>query len=351
MKIWIDFDNTPHVPFFKPIIRELERRGFKVVITARDAYQVYELADKMNLQYIKIGRHYGKSAVKKLLGLVWRAFQLAPFCLRERPDLALSHGSRSQGLLSNLLRIPSVIVFDYEHARNILIARARWLIAPEALSGENKLSKIKRIRFYRGIKEDVYVPQFKPDPALLEELGICGGEILMTVRPPAAAAHYYNPESDKLLLELMSRICQTPGIRVILLPRNHLQELAFKANYPSWFIEDKTIVPAKAVDGLNLLWLSDLVVSGGGTMNREAAALGVPVYSIFMGKTGAVDKMLEKEYRLTLIRSVEDIWTKIRFVKRDKSQTPNNQPRAALEDIVNYIEEILRVERVQTRRA
>jgi len=47
MKIWIDLDNTPHVPFFKPIIRELEKRGHEVVLTARDAFQVCELADRM----------------------------------------------------------------------------------------------------------------------------------------------------------------------------------------------------------------------------------------------------------------------------------------------------------------
>ena len=124
----------------------------------------------------------------------------------------------------------------------------------------------------------------------------------------------------------MSRICQTPGVRAVLLPRNTHRKETFRARFPSWFDDGRTVIPTRAVDGLDLLWISDLVVSGGGTMNREAAALGVPVYSIFRGKTGAVDLMLEKQGRLTMIRDKEEVWTKIRFVRRDKSRPPDNTP-------------------------
>lgn len=346
-KIWIDLDNTPHVPFFIPIIRELQRRGHCVFLTARDAYQVCELADKMNLQYVKIGRHYGKNKIMKLFGLFWRSVQLIPFYLRHQPRLVIVHGSRSLLLLCNLIRIPSVLVMDYKHGYYFALSRPHWRIEPEALVGNKFNGKHQRILYYRGIKEDVYVPEFKPDPSLLEDLGLCQDDIVVAVRPPAVEAHYHNPESDKLLHEFMSRICQTPEIRVVLLPRNYRQELALKTSNPEWFSDDRTIVPSRVVDGLNLLWFSDLVVSGGGTMNREAAALGIPVYSIFRGKIGAVDRMLEQEGRLTMIHSCEDVWTKIRFVRRDHSRLPDNQPRAALDDIVNHIEEIIRIERVR----
>jgi hypothetical protein len=349
-KIWIDLDNTPHVPFFIPIIRELERRGHQVVLTARDAFQVCELADENRLQYIKIGRHYGKNLFMKVFGLLWRSAQLMPFCLRQKPGLALSHGSRSLALLCKLLGIPAVLIMDYEHTRTIPFARHRWLITPNAVSGNWPKSFEKHIRYYRGIKEDVYVPEFKPDPSLLEELGLRHDEMVITVRPPANEAHYYNPESDVLFVELMSRICRTPGLRAVLLPRHHLQEQALRANYPEWFKDGKTVVPPRAVDGLDLIWLSDLVVSGGGTMNREAAALGVPVYSIFRGKSGAVDRRLEQEGRLTLIGSAEEIRTRIRFTRRDKSRLPNNKPRPALDDIVKYIEEIIQTEGVRSHR-
>src|ERR1700731_210264 len=117
MRIWIDLDNSPHVPFFAPIIDELEKAGYSVLVTARDCFQVCELADLMQLKYRLVGRHYGKNKVLKLTGLCWRALQLMPEMLRFRPQLALSHGSRSQLVVANLLGIPSVTVADYEFAK------------------------------------------------------------------------------------------------------------------------------------------------------------------------------------------------------------------------------------------
>jgi hypothetical protein len=344
VKIWIDLDNTPHVPFFIPIIRELERRGHRVILTARDAFQVCELADQKGLKYIPIGRHHGRNRMMKVLGLAWRSGQLASFYSRHRPDIALSHGARSQIMLCNFLRVPTILISDYEHARTPLLMRPKWEIVPEALPDDGLHSRAVRVRKYRGIKEDVYVPDFKPDSSLMQALGLRSEDLVITVRPPATEAHYHNPEAEILLARLMERICRTPGARAVLLPRNKTQEQALRANHPEWFARGVTTVPEKAVDGLNLLWHSDLVVSGGGTMNREAAALGVPVYSIFRGKTGAVDAMLEKEGRLVMVRSVEEIRDKIAFDRRDKSAPPDNRPRAALADIVDHVEDVVRAE-------
>jgi predicted glycosyltransferase len=343
VKIWIDLDNTPHVPFFIPILRELERRGHSVVLTARDAFQVCELADKKGLGYIKIGKHYGKNAIRKILGLAWRSMQLIPFWLRHRPDIALSHGARSQILLSNVIRIPTILISDYEFSRTPLLVRPKWEVVPDSLPFEGVHSRAERVRKYSGIKEDVYAPEFRPDPSMLEELGLRIDDFVVTIRPPASEAHYHNPESEQLLNELMTLICGNPEIRAVMLPRNKQQGEFLRLHHPDWFANGKTVVPAKAVDGLNLLWFSDLVVSGGGTMNREAAALGVPVYSIFRGKTGAVDQMLEKEGRLTMVRSVEEVRTKILFKRRDKTGTPQSQPRPALQEIVDHVEEIVRL--------
>jgi len=318
-----------------------------VVLTARDAFQVCELADKKGIQYVKIGRHFGKNPVKKVIGLLWRSAQLVPFYLLQRPRLALSLGARSQILFCRIILIPTISITDYEHTRETL-AQPRWLVVAEALFNEQLSTKAARIRSFRGIKENVYAPEFKPDFSLIEELGIGQDGMVVTVRPPANEAHYYHPDSDVLFFELMSRICQTPGIRAVLLPRNDHQEQCLRAHHPDWFLDGKTIVPSGAVDGLNLIWLSDFVVGGGGTMNREAAALGVPAYSIFRGKTGAVDRMLEREGRLTMIRSAEEVWTKIAFVRRDKTHPPDHHPREALHDIVNHIEDIIRIERVSS---
>jgi predicted glycosyltransferase len=343
-KIWIDLDNTPHVPFFIPIIRELETRGHKVVVTARDAFQVCELAEKKQLSCLKVGRHYGKHTVLKIFGMVWRSLQLLPFYWREKPDVALSHGARSQLFLSNVMRRVTILISDYEFSKTPLLMTPRWEIVPATLPSEGLHSESGRVRKYQGIKEDVYAPDFQPDPTLFDELGLNASFLIVTVRPPANEAHYHNPESEVLLDHLMSRICQTPGVQAILLPRNTQQKHLLQTLHPEWFANGKCIVPERAVDGLNLLWYSDLVVSGGGTMNREAAAIGVPVYSIFRGKIGAVDRRLEQEGRLVIVRSTAEVDTKIVFQRRGKDHSPNGEPRQALRDIVGHIEEIIRIE-------
>ncbi len=215
VKIWVDLDNTPHVPFFIPIIRELEKRGHRVVVTARDAFQVCELADRKGLKCLKIGRHYGKNSLRKILGVVWRAGQLLPFHLKEKPHIALSHGARSQIFLSNIFRKPTILICDYEFSRTPLLMAPRWEIVPHSLPTEGLHSRSGRVRKYAGIKEDVYAPEFEPDPALLQELGLNGGHIVVTVRPPANEAHYHNPESELLLIELMARICGAGEVRAV----------------------------------------------------------------------------------------------------------------------------------------
>ncbi|MGA8865315.1 MAG: DUF354 domain-containing protein, partial [Candidatus Sulfotelmatobacter sp.] len=104
----------------------------------------------------------------------------------------------------------------------------------------------------------------------------------------------------------------------------------------------KLLIPDHVEDGLNLIWNSDLVISGGGTMNREAAAMGVPVYSIFRGKIGAVDRYLAQEGRLVMVETVEDVRTKIKAVRRSRQlQRSNGRNVSALETIVDNIVHIL----------
>jgi predicted glycosyltransferase len=346
-KIWIDLDNTPHVPFFKPIIRELECRGHSVVITARDAFQVCELATAEGLPFTRIGHHYGKNRLKKIIGLLKRSQQLYAFCRKERPDIAVSHGARSQLLLAALLGIPRIALGDYEHARGIPFSRENWLIVPEAISPEMLSARFSTVRQYPGLKEDVYVPDFVPNPGLLDELDLKGDEIVVTVRPPADEAHYYRPESGLMFVELMDRLLGVPNLRIVMLPRNKNQEDLMREKYPSWFAGPKVVIPKRAVNGLNLLWYSDLAVSGGGTMNREAAAMNVPVYSIFRGESGAVDRRLESEGRLVMIRTAEEIWTKILIEHRSRPLLPASAPRPALRKIVDHIENIIEIEQAK----
>ena len=333
-KVWIDLDNSPHVPFFAPIIEQLKSRGCTLLVTARDCFQVCELADLFGLEYRRIGRHYGKSRALKLAGLGVRALQLAPTILREKPDLALSHGSRAQLLVSALARLPSVVIVDYEFARGLILMKPGWVMVPEVIPNAAINFDPSRILRYPGIKEDVYVPRFKPDPTIKTSLGINGKDLVVTVRPPANEAHYHAPQSEELFAAVIDLLSQNPDAKVILLPRNRNQESSLRSSYPNLFASGKLIIPQHAVDGLNLIWHSDLVISGGGTMNREAAALGVPVYSIFRGKIGAVDRYLADTGRLVLVESVDDVRTKIEMDRRCRSAQPDNYDSSALGAIV-----------------
>jgi predicted glycosyltransferase len=337
-KIWIDLDNSPHVPFFVPIIPELKAKGFEILLTARDSYQVVELLKYYGIEARIIGKHYGKLKILKLLGTAWRAVALAYIVRKEKIDIALSHGSRGCMLASELLGIENITIVDYEHTSKVRVVKKLTLICPEILPTNDGTSYQTKILKYPGIKEDVYLPSFHPDPQLRPRLGIAEDELLVTVRPPATEAHYHNPEAEGLLAATLEKFRDLQGARILLLPRNKNQENELRAAWPKEVASGKIVIPAHVEDGMNIIWNSDLVVSGGGTMNREAAAMGVPVYSIFRGPIGAVDRFLASKGRLVLLENVEQVKTKIQAVRRDKSVlTLSHQKSAALETIVNHI--------------
>lgn len=339
-KIWIDLDNSPHIPFFKPIMDELVTRGYILIVTARDCFQVCGLADLMGIKYTPIGKHYGKHKAMKIIGSLIRVVQLLPTILRARPTIAVSHGSRTQQIVSYLLRIPNIIIYDYEHATKLLVFHPTDVIVPEIVAKEGVKYTKSRIHSYPGIKEDVYVPGFKPDLHLRKELGLGDNDIVTVIRPPASEAHYRSPESDKLFIAVIETLSAFKNVKMVILPRNEKQEEQTRSEWSELFNQGKIIIPKNVVDGLNLIWNSDFVISGGGTMNREAAALGVPVYSIFRGTTGAVDRYLEEKGCLTMLRSVEDVRSKIKPVQRIKEKHVNFTDKKALKIIVSTIEQL-----------
>lgn len=341
-KIWIDLDNSPHVPFFVPILRELENRGHSILLTTRDRFQVCGLADYYKLNYTRIGKEHGANKFVKSAGLIWRTFQLAPLVRKERPDISLSHGSRSLILLSSLLNIPTILLFDYEYARMFPFIKPVMGIAPETIDDPEIEKHFKLgLQRYHGLKEDVYVPSFNPDSSALEKLNLKDTDIIATIRPPATEAHYHNPESEKLFEEVVNFLGANSEVRMIVLPRTDLQRKQIYRTWSTLCNEGRIIIPDQVCNGLDLVWISDFVVSGGGTMNREAAALGVPVYSVFRGRVGAVDKYLSKTGRLVLLRNAEDVRSRIQLSRRTKKREVNLCERLALKQIMAAIDEVI----------
>ena len=340
-KIWIDLDNSPHVPLFAPIIRRLEAQGHAVVVTTRDCFQVCGLARLHGLTVTTIGRHYGANKVLKILGTLWRAAQLTSLILRERPAASLSHGSRPLAIVSALLGIRTMLLFDYEHAQMLPLLRPDIGMAPEALRGVGGAGRFRRgLRFYDGLKEDVYAAGFAPDPTLRQQLGLPPNGILVTIRPPATEAHYHAHDSQTLYVDTVHHLAKHPDVTMVLLPRNERTQRDFiEQTWPTLCAEGRIVVPTRVVDGMNLVWHSDLVISGGGTMNREAAALGVPVYSIFRGRPGALDRYLAESGRLTLIASSADL-PRIKVEHRPRGPVSRGND-LVLAQIMRAVEELL----------
>jgi len=342
-KIWIDLDNSPHVPFFRPIIEELDSRGYHIFLTGRDAYQVCELLSFYGLsKKVKVvGRHWGKIRVLKILGTLLRVIQLLPMIMIEKPDLAVSHGSRAMLLSSFVAGIPSLRLFDYEFTSGSGGVQADWVFAPDLIPESTRIDARMGAMRYPGLKEDVYISQLRPDHSIRTQLGLDETDLVVTVRPPATEAHYHNSEAEGLLKGVLDLLTQRPDVRVVLVPRNESQAQTLRMQWSTCIADRKILIPEHVVNGLNLIWFSDLVVSGGRTMNREAAALGVPVYSIFRGKIGAVDRYLAEKGRLTLIESLEDIRTKIVIKRRTQGQGLPMKSSAARDCIVEGIVSIV----------
>jgi uncharacterized protein len=319
-RIWIDLENSPHVPFFVPIIRELERAGCEVIMTARDFAQTKELVKLAGLNARFVGGENGSSKFRKAFGLLSRSSRLAWMMKGKGISLAIGHGSRGLLIAAKILRIPVLTLYDYEGASVGLFNRlSNHVMTPEAIPFANLeplgLSKEKHL-IYPGLKEDVYVSGFKPDEKIIQELGLDTSRIIITIRPPSSTAHYRSDESSRLYEDIMQLLAARENVQIVLVPRA-------KGQAGRTDPRRNVIIPNSAVDGLNLLYHSDLVISGGGTMNREAAALGVPTVTIFKGPMGAVDKWLIDDGKMVAIDDAEEIISMLG--KRRRSDTSHSQ--------------------------
>src|SRR5438309_508527 len=336
MRIWIDLANSPHVPFFRALIPEWVERGHQVEITARDFAQTVELAIKAGMMPHVIGVHGGGRLTGKAGNLIGRAASLRKWVRDRGSDLAVSHNSYAQISAAAALGIKTVTLMDYEHqpANHLAFRLASRVIVPRAFPAKELRkygASTRKVRRYDGTKEDTYLADFTPDPRFpeaLRKLGVASEEVLVVARPPAREALYHRFENE-LFDELMSHLSSRPEVKIILLPRSDAQRAEYESRKFS-----NVIMPRSALDGANLIAAADLVVSAGGTMNREAAALGVPAVSIYAGKWAAIDQELVDGGRLQRIDSREEIES---FVVRKKKGTNPRDARTVRAEVVKLI--------------
>jgi predicted glycosyltransferase len=289
VRVWVDLTNSPHVLVMRPLIEAMRADGHEVEVTARDFAQTLELCDRFGIEHTAVGRHRGGRVASKAVGLASRSLALARWARGRRFDVAMGHGSNDVSVAAKLLRVPSATAFDYEwataqHQVNCRLARA--VVVPDAIPPERleRYGARGKIHAYPGLKEEYYLADFEPDPAVLGELGLDRERPIVVVRTPPEVSLYHrfeNPLFGKVLDRLR-------GTQTVVLPRTPAQRAEL----------DEFIVPEHAIDAQSLVAYADLVISAGGTMNREAVALGTPVFTTFEGKLGAVDEALLREGRL-----------------------------------------------------
>jgi predicted glycosyltransferase len=313
MRVWIDLTNSPHVLVMRPVIELLREDGHEVRVTARDFAQTLELCERLGIEHTAIGHHRGGRLAAKAGGLASRTAALLRWARAERRatgqpfDLALGHGSNDVTVAAWLLRVPSATMFDYEWAtvqHNVNCRLAASVVVPAAIPPPrlDRYGARGKIRAYEGLKEEYYLADFEPEEAVLAELGLDRQRPISVVRTPPEVSLYHRFENDLFarVLERLRAAGSETGMQTVVLPRvdSQREELAQAGGF---------IVPEHAIDAQSLIAFADLVISAGGTMNREAVALGTPVYTTFQGRLGAVDERLIAEDRLRMLTAPEQL--------------------------------------------
>jgi uncharacterized protein len=309
MRVWVDLTNSPHPLVLRPIIERLRADGHAVSVTARDFAQTVELAERLGLGATVIGRHRGGGLAAKARGLASRSVALARWARPRKFELALGHGSNDVTVAAAALRIPCATMFDYEWAtvqHNLNCRLARIVVVPDAIPPARlaRYGARGKVRSYAGLKEEYYLADFEPSGSVLAELGLDPSEPIVVVRTPPAVSLYHRFENE-LFAGVLARV---RGSQAVVLPRipSQRDELVRAGGF---------IVPERAIDAQSLIAHADLVISAGGTMNREAVALGTPVWTTFEGRLGAVDERLIADGRMRALQRPEQIELR----KRDRA--------------------------------
>ena len=306
MRVWIDLSNSPHPLLFAPVARRLEAGGHEVHVTVRDNAQTLELARERWPEITLIGGPAPPSRVAKARAIGARVRSMMRWAGERRVDVALSHNSYAQAVAARALRLPVVTAMDYEHqpANHLAFRLADRILLPSALPVElvrGQGASAGKVVVYPGLKEELYLGDFEPDPGVLAAAGVPGdGGPLVVTRTPPAGASYHRTANDPYY-EGLRAVCRD-GVRCVILPRHTEQRDQLAAlDLPG------AVIPEHAVDSRSLMYMADLVIGAGGTMTREAALIGVPTASVYAGGVPAVEQTLEGDGRLRRVQSPAEL--------------------------------------------
>ncbi|MBK8019092.1 MAG: DUF354 domain-containing protein [Betaproteobacteria bacterium] len=335
MRIWFDADNGPHVLIMRPLAAELTRRGHDVVFTARDRTSTCQLLDMYGFTYLRVGGEYGRGMSGKVKGTLGRAWELARTMRRRGTQVSFGHGSRALPIASVLLGIPTVTMYDYEwvNARLFNLCCRSILLPASITNGRCAEAGIatSKVVGHPGFKEELYLAQGELDNTIAADLGLRPEAVKVLLRPPATTAHYHNPEAEILLQAILHKLAGAGDVQLVYLPRTDDQR-----DLPKLAGVREVIIPRKVYDGPSLVASTDMVISGGGTMTREAAIMGIPSYSFFRGREGMVDEALAASGRLALLARADEVPTKLVVVRR-QGAVSRPDPNALIAFICNAI--------------
>jgi predicted glycosyltransferase len=298
VRVWIDMTASAHVLVFRPLIQLIRERGDEVAVTSRDYAQTLQLLELHGIEAEVLGHHGGRSRLGKARSLFSRLRALRRWARGRTFDVAFAHGSHELTMTARRLGIPSSTTFDYEYAwlqHQLGCRAATRVVVPDSIPPE-RLRRYDveppKLLQYPGLKEEYYLADFEPDRSILAPLGVDTERVVVVVRTPPDVSLYHR-RSNPLFPQVLDHLGHQENVHAVVLPRTPEQR-----DYVRSLALPSVLVPERAVDAQSLIALADLVVSAGGTMNREAAALGVPVYTTYGGRLGGVDERLMREERL-----------------------------------------------------
>jgi predicted glycosyltransferase len=325
MRVWVDFTNTAHVLVLRPLVELMESRGHEVTLTARPLSHTLELLEDWGHPHTVIGRHGGTGKLGKARAAAGRVSRLLAFARGRRFDWGVAHGSTDMPPACRVLRIPNTTMFDYEWARiqhHVNCRLATRVLVPDAIPADRLAgygARPPKLVQYPGLKEEYYLADFEPDAAVLDELGVDPTGILCVIRTAPSYALYLGGAESELLPRLLQRLSSHAETQTVVLARTDEQREAIAG-----LALERVVVPKRAVDGRSLVALADLLVSAGGTMNREAAVLGTPVWSIFEGRLGAIDEKLAAQGRLRFLKDPAEIEIARKSAGLERNRTRRN---------------------------